>query len=177
MGGGAMIRVATIDDIAALHDLVEAAFRGDSARTGWTHEADLLDGQRTDRAALSELVGDPARRMLVAEAEGRMIGCVALSFLPDGRAALGMLAVRPDLQGGGTGRALVAAAEHAAAAAGAGVMEMTVIAQRGELIAWYERQGYRRTGGTRPFPLDDPRFGLPRTRDLYFVVLDRALAR
>ncbi len=170
-----MIRAAAIDDIPALHALIEAAFRGDSARGGWTHEADLLDGQRTDRAALAELIGDPLRRMLVAEADGAMIGCVALSRLPDGRAALGMLAVRPDRQGGGTGRALVAAAERVAATEGAGVMEMTVIAQRGELIAWYERQGYRRTGETRPFPLDDPRFGLPRTLDLYFVVLERAL--
>lgn len=42
------IRFATHDDIPALHDLVERAYRGDSARQGWTHEADLLDGQRTD---------------------------------------------------------------------------------------------------------------------------------
>ncbi len=170
-----MIRRATIEDVPAVHALVEAAFRGDAARAGWTHEADLLDGQRTDAESLAELIGDPLRAMLIAEADGLAIGCVALTRLPDRCAALGMLAVWPDRQGGGTGRALVAAAERAAAADGATVMEMTVIAQRDELIAWYERQGYRRTGETRPFPLDDPRFGLPRTRELYFVVLDRAL--
>ena len=54
-------------------------------------------------------------------------------------------------------------------------MEMTVIANRGELIAWYERRGYVLTGERRPFPLDDPRFGLPKTRDLAFVVLEKPL--
>ena len=53
-------------------------------------------------------------------------------------------------------------------------MEMTVISVRSELIAWYERLGYVRTGETRPFPMDDPRFGLPRVR-LSFVVLERAI--
>ncbi len=177
MGDGNVIRRATAADIPAVHGLVESAFRGDAARAGWTHEADLLDGQRTDQAAIAELIGDAARHLLVGEVDGAMVGCVVVSLQPGGPASLGMLAVRPDCQSGGVGRTLVAAAEQAAMVSGATVMEMTVIAQRGELIAWYERQGYRRTGETRPFPLNDPRFGLPRTRDLHFVVLDRALGR
>ena len=51
---------------------------------------------------------------------------------------------------------------------------MTVIARRRELIAWYERRGYALTGETRPFPMDDPRFGLPR-EPLFFVVLRKRL--
>jgi hypothetical protein len=54
-------------------------------------------------------------------------------------------------------------------------MEMTVIIQREELIAWYERRGYRPTGELRPFPSADPRFGLPRRNDLAFAVLVRDL--
>lgn len=170
-----MIRVATPADVAALHALVERAFRGDAARTGWTHEADLLDGQRTDAAALADMLADPRCTLLIAQRDGAPDGCVAVTRLDDRRATLGMLAVRPDRQAGGIGRALVAAAQDHALQAGARVMEMTVIAQRGELIEWYERQGYRRTGEMRPFPLDDPRFGLPRTRALYFEVLERTL--
>ena len=53
---------------------------------------------------------------------------------------------------------------------------MTVIAQRAELIAWYERRGYARTGEARPFPYGDPRFGEPRRDDLSFLVLEKPLA-
>jgi len=56
-------------------------------------------------------------------------------------------------------------------------MHMTVIVQRPELIAWYERRGYRRTGERKPFPYGDQRFGLPRRDDLAFEVLRRPLSR
>ena len=52
---------------------------------------------------------------------------------------------------------------------------MTVIRQRAELIAYYERRGYRRTGEERPFPYGDQRFGLPRRPDLSFIVMEKAL--
>jgi hypothetical protein len=52
---------------------------------------------------------------------------------------------------------------------------MTVIAQRQELIAWYQRRGYSLTGEARPFPTEDPRFGLPKRDDLGFVVLEKRL--
>jgi GNAT superfamily N-acetyltransferase len=94
-----------------------------------------------------------------------------------GLAYLGMLSVAPHDQGQGTGRALIAAAEATARDRfGASRMEMTVIIQRTELIDWYVRRGYRRTGETRPFPATDPRFGLPRRDDLAFAVLERDLA-
>lgn len=171
-----MIRPATPADIPALHVLVESAFRGDSARGGWTHEADLLDGQRTDPAALAEAIDDPDRTILIAFDRDAMIGCVEVKRAGPGRSALGLLSVRPDRQTEGLGRRLVAAAEGLARDHhGATRMEMTVIAARGELIAWYARQGYVRTGEIRPFPMDDPRFGLPRV-PLSFVVLEQVVA-
>lgn len=169
------IRLATPADIPAIHRLVEGAYRGDSARRGWTHEADLLDGQRTDLTALAAILSDPAQRVMVADA-GTLVGCVQVTRVDTGLGYLGMLSVDPTMQGGGWGRRLMTAAETLARDQfGASRMEMTVIRQRGELIAWYERCGYRRTGEARPFPLDDPRFGMPRTRDLEFVVLARSL--
>lgn len=171
-----MIRPATAADIPALHALVESAFRGDSARNGWTHEADLLDGQRTDPAALAEAIADPNRTILIARDDGAMLGCVEVKRAGSGRSALGLLSVRPDSQAKGLGRRLVATAEdHARTQHGASRMEMTVIAARGELIAWYERLGYARTGETRPFPMDDARFGLPRV-SLSFIVVERSIA-
>ncbi|MGN5373460.1 GNAT family N-acetyltransferase [Sphingomonas hankookensis] len=113
----------------------------------------------------------------MAEEQGRATGCVQVGRVTAGLSTLGLLAVRPIRQAGGLGRGLVAAAEaHARDVHGSRRMEMTVIAARGELIAWYERQGYRATGETRPFPMDDPRFGLPRVDTLAFVVLERDIA-
>ena len=166
---------ATPDDLPTLHALIESAYRGDSARRGWSHEADLLDGQRTDVASLAAMLRDPAQHLLVFRDNDRLRACVALTDKRHGLAYLGMLTVDPEHQSGGLGKLILAAAEDHAAHFGATRVEMTVIAQRRELIAWYERRGYRGTGERRPFPASDPRFGLPRRDDLEFAVLEKRL--
>ena len=52
---------------------------------------------------------------------------------------------------------------------------MTVLMQRADLIAWYGRRGYRRTGNTFPFPYGNARFGIPKRDDLAFVELAKDL--
>jgi ribosomal protein S18 acetylase RimI-like enzyme len=168
-------RAAGLDDIGALDDLVHAAYRGDASREGWTTEADLLGGQRTDPAALAEVIS--SSRIVVAEDDGLVVGCCQLERREGGTAYLGLLAVRPTLQARGAGRAIVAEGERIARSEwGASRVQITVIRQRSELIAWYERLGYRRTGATAPFPYGDERFGLPKVDDLAFVVLEKALS-
>jgi len=172
----AQFRAAAIADVPALHALVESAYRGESAKQGWTHEADLLGGQRTDVAALAEMIADPAQTILLAERGGALIGSALVADKGAGVAYLGLLTVSPALQAAGLGRALLGAAEaHARGALGAHTMELTVIKRRQELVDWYLRRGYVLTGREEPFPMDDPRFGLPKTDDLVFVVLARAL--
>ncbi|MFM9979197.1 MAG: GNAT family N-acetyltransferase [Sphingomonadaceae bacterium] len=171
------IRTAMRDELVPLHALIERAYRGDSARAGWTHEADLLGGQRTDPEALAAIFADPRQRVLVADIDGEMRGCVNVQDKDAGLAYLGLLTVDPAHQARGTGAALLAAAEaFARSVFGATVMEMTVIAQRPELVDYYVRKGYAQSGETRPFPHADPRFGLPTRRDLHFVVLNRDIA-
>ena len=167
---------ATTADLPALHALIESAYRGETARRGWSHEADLLGGQRTDLAALEAMLADPAQHLLVLRDNEELRACVAVTDKGDGLAYVGMLTVDPVRQSAGLGRVILAAAEdHAGAHFAAKRIEMTVIGQRGELIAWYERRGYARTGEQRPFPAHDPRFGLPQRDDLYFVVLEKTL--
>ena len=167
---------ATIEDLPALHALIESAYRGDSARAGWSHEADLLDGQRTDLAELEAILADPGRQLLVLRNGDEMPACVALTDKGAGLAYLGLLTVDPRRQSGGLGRSMLAAAEdHAVAEFGADRVEMTVISQREELIEWYGRRGYRATGERRPFPHDDPRAGRPKRADLEFIVLEKQL--
>ncbi len=173
-------RDAVAADIGPALALIESGYRGDSARRGWTHEADLLGGQRTDVRALAEIIADPKQKLVLAEQDGELVGCVLIAdkgVLGDARVGyLGLLTVSPVLQSGGLGGALVAEAERCAAMFGAEVMEMRVIKQRPELIAWYQRRGYAHTGREEPFPLDDPRFGLPTRRDLVFLVLTKKIA-
>ncbi len=173
------LRKASASDIPALHALVESGYRGESAKRGWTHEADLLGGQRTDPQALADIIADPAQTILLAEDNGALAGCVLIADEGDRNgkpiAYLGMLTVSPERQSAGLGRQLIAAAETHARKLGAASMEMTVIKQRRELIAWYLRRGYVDTGREEPFPLDDERFGLPKSRDLVFVVLAKTL--
>jgi len=176
VSGPLRLAPATPADVGCIVALVESAFRGETSRAGWTTEADLLDGRRTGPDEIEAIVADPAQRiLLLRDAGGELVASVVLAR--DGASAwLGMLAIRPVLQGRGTGRALLAAAEEWVAEQwGARHMRMKVIAQRTELIAWYERRGYRRTGATAPFFYGDPRFGLPKRDDLYFVVLEKAL--
>jgi predicted N-acetyltransferase YhbS len=169
-------RAAVAEDIPKLHALVESAYRGESARRGWTHEADLLDGQRSDTDALSLTLADGANRILLAIRGDEVVGCVTVTDKSEGLAYLGMLSVAPHLQAAGLGRQLITRAECVARDEfGSDNMEMTVIAQRTDLVAYYERRGYRQTGEGRPFPHDDPRVGLPTRRDLSFVVMARSL--
>ena len=171
------VRLARSDDAPAIVALVNSAYRGDSSRVGWTTEADLLGGQRTDEIAIRDfLAGAPQQRMLLSEdLAGSLQACVQLQNRSD-HAYLGMLTIRPTLQASGLGRALLAAAESDVQTAwGSSRMVMTVIEQRDELIAWYERRGYARTGGKAAFPYGDPRFGEPKRPDLRFVVLAKNL--
>ncbi|MEV6109198.1 GNAT family N-acetyltransferase [Streptomyces sp. NPDC051940] len=169
------IRSAGPDDVPALVRLIESAYRGDSSRAGWTTEADILDGQRTDDEGVLAVLEDPVSRMLVVERDGGIVACCQLEHR-GAHAYFGMFAVSPALQGAGIGRQVLAEAErYAAAEWGTTEMHMTVISVREDLIAWYERRGYRRTGETSPFPYGDERFGIPRRADLCFELLVKPL--
>jgi len=168
-------RTAVPSDAAALALLVNSAYRGDSSRAGWTTEADLLGGQRTDVREILRLIEAEDSRLLLALNNAEIVGSVHLGRVDAMTAYLGMLVIKPVLQGRGLGSQLVRVAETRAIDEwNAARMEMQVITLREELIAYYERRGYRRTGETRPFP-DGPEFGLPKVDNLQFVVLEKLL--
>jgi ribosomal protein S18 acetylase RimI-like enzyme len=171
-------RDATAAEVAQIVALVESAYRGDSSRVGWTTEADLLDGQRTDPAAVEAIIAASASRLLLGVDDAdQLLACCQLEKRAGDVCYFGMFAVKPTLQGAGVGRAMLDEAERVAREAwGTRSMQMTVIQQRADLIAWYVRRGYTETGETRPFPHGDERFGLPRRDDLVFAVLAKQLS-
>lgn len=169
------VRTATAADVPALLELIHAAYRGEPSRAGWTSEADLLDGSRTNAEILVADLADAMTTYLVLEDAAGLLACCAVTDRGGGTAYFGTFAVRPSAQGSGVGGTLLAAAGDHARAAGAARMEMTVLVQRPELIAWYLRRGYAETGQTRPFPYGDARYGTPRRPDLIFSVLSAPL--
>ena len=228
---GVQVRPAGSADVDALHRLVESCFRGEGSRQGWTTEAGLLAGPRTDRREVAAAVTGPSSSMLCAELVGGappgapgfaagsdrrvgpadpaasdapgfaagsgrrvgpagpaasdagrgaravLVGCVRVEHdqrHPDTAPHLGMLAVRPAHQGLGIGRILVEAAEQLARRRwGASELQMLVLQPRTELIAWYERLGYRRSGAVVPFR--DVASDVLLVPDLRFVVLHKRL--
>jgi ribosomal protein S18 acetylase RimI-like enzyme len=169
-------RDATDADVDVLISLIESAYRGDSSRAGWTTEADILQGQRTDPEGVLAVIKSPDSRLLTVERDGAVVACCQLEHRGT-HAYFGMFAVSPALQGAGLGKVIIAEAERTARATwGATEMHMTVISVRDDLIAWYERRGYRRTGQMTPFPYGDERFGIPLCDDLQFELLVKELA-
>lgn len=170
-----LFRLATPEDVPMLVALVTRAYRGEASRAGWTTEADLLDGGRIAPEVLAGDLARPGSRVLVAERGGEAVACAHVATEADA-AYFGMFAVTPELQGQGVGDRVLGEAERIARDELAQPrMRMTVIDLREELIAWYLRRGYRRTGITRPFPYGDERFGIPLRDDLRFEVLEKDL--
>lgn len=169
-------RAATEADIDAVVALVESAYRGESSRAGWTTEADLLDGRRTGPDEIGEYLARPRSLILLAERDRDLLACAHVAE-EDGAGYFGMFSVRPTLQGNGLGKRVLAEAERIVRETWRlPAMRMTVIDSRAELIAFYERRGYRRTGVFKPFPYGDARFGIPRRDDLRFEVLEKRFA-
>lgn len=173
-------RAATKDDTDAIVALVTSAYRGDSSRVGWTTEADLIDGNRIDAETLRGYIARPQSCVLLAERANdggslELLGCAHVC-IEDHAGYFGMFSIRPDLQGAGLGKRLLAQGERVARDDWKlPAMRMTVIDVRDELIDYYVRRGYRRTGIKKPFPATDPRFGIPKRDDLRFEVLEKAL--
>lgn len=169
------ISSASTQDIPELSALINSAYRGEASKKGWTTEADLLKGDlRTDIPTLTALLSNPKAVILkYILTDGTIAGCVFLEQRERGL-YLGMLTVSPEMQAGGIGKQLLAAAESYAIEKGCKSIFMNVITLRSELINWYEKNGYIQTAERVPLP-DNPKFGIP-TQPLEFVIMEKMIA-
>ena len=168
------ILIADEKDVTFLVALMDSAYRGENSKQGWTSEADLFIGnKRTDETTVSKLIKKPGAVFLkFLNEEGSLEGCVFLQK-KENRLYLGMFSVSPSAQGKGIGKKLLTAADDYAKEQNCTSIFMTVITVREKLIAWYERNGYQKTGKVLPFPVDE-RFGIP-TQPLEMLVLEKHL--
>ena len=167
------ISIATEADIPQLNVLINDAYRGEHSKRGWTTEADLLDGSRTDEELLRGMMGNEGSFFLKHTVGEEILGCVFLKE-ENNELYLGMLTVSPELQGKGIGKKLLDASEEEARKRNCHSIHMTVISVRTLLIEWYVRHGYLDTGIRKPFHHTDPRFGIPK-QPLEFVVLRKRI--
>jgi ribosomal protein S18 acetylase RimI-like enzyme len=149
------ITPATLTDVPELVLLINSSYRGESSKKGWTTEANLIGGQRIDNEGLTEQMADPNAVILKnTNNEGKITGCVYLQKRVD-KLYLGMLTVSPTLQANGLGRQLLQAAEEYARSINYHTITMTVITTRTELLEWYERRGYSKTGEVIPLVITE----------------------
>ena len=173
MTGSYQILPSLLEDIPALVKLVNSAYRGKSSKKGWTTEADLLEGTRTDALVLASIFQSPSDTILkCCDTNNRIVACVHLQE-QDKKIYLQMLTVSPEMQTAGIGKKLLIAAEEYATDHACHTIVMTVISVRHELIEWYERRGFTRTGQTKPFPKDS-RFGIPK-QELEFILMEKII--
>jgi ribosomal protein S18 acetylase RimI-like enzyme len=155
-------------DVNEIVSLVQSVYRGESSRQGWTTEADLLDGQRTDPAMIQELMDEPGSVFLLARQNGKLMASVLLQRKAD-HAYLGMLSVAVLAQNLKLGRRMMdESALYIKKNWRLNEIRITVIGVRRELIGWYERRGFKATGNVFDFPAD-PRFGIPKVPRLDFI--------
>ncbi|HMU10030.1 MAG TPA: GNAT family N-acetyltransferase [Ferruginibacter sp.] len=168
------VSIATADDIPAVKDLLNSAYRGEGSKQGWTTEADLIEGDvRTDEQNLQKVIQQPGSVLLkYINEHGQLIGCVNLQQHGN-RIYLGMFSVSPKLQGGGIGKQLLKASEEHAHHLQCSSIYMRVVSVRSELIDWYKRHGYADTGRRDPFE-DDGTSGR-HMQKLEFMVMEKQL--
>ncbi|OXB19040.1 GNAT family N-acetyltransferase [Flavobacterium tructae] len=168
-----MITKASLQDIPALTVLINSAYRGETSKKGWTTEANLLEGKRTDEQEMTEIFLDPKNTILKYTENDQIIGSVLL-IEKGHQLYLGMLTVSPELQNSGIGKKMLAEAENHAKALGLSSIIMTVISVREELIAWYKRHGYVDTGEREAFPVSEIHVTISE-EPLEFIYLEKVI--
>lgn len=167
-------RAALVSDSSGIASLANVAYRGEASRQGWTTEADLLDGLRTTAAAVQGLIESECSIILLGIKGGEIVASVCLER-GDDAAHIGMFVVNPAMQGSGIGKQLLTYAEsYAQQYWGVSKFLMHVISVRHELIAFYLRRGYRRTGKLRPFPVN-PAMWQPKMSGLQLELLEKTI--
>ncbi len=166
--------IAQMSDIPDMVALIDSVYRGENSRKGWTTEADFLDGQRTDKELIQREMSKPDSLFLLIREQGRLLASVHLEKR-ETYAYLGMLSVDVNVQNKQLGRRILEYAEGFIQSEwNLFELRITVLHLRPELIAWYERRGFKLTGAAYEFPRD-VRMGQPKVPHLELLEMQKIL--
>ena len=155
--------------IQEICDLVNMAYRGEE---GWTKETDFVGGERANLTEIQGYVSDPNAHLLICINNNEIISCICIEK-NEGGAYIGLFAVHPKLQGTGLGKEILSQAEdYASTELKVKKYVMVVLSQRKELIEYYERRGYVRTGEKQEYPVH-LNVGIPLKNDLMIEYLEK----
>jgi predicted N-acetyltransferase YhbS len=167
-------RAATADDATRVHQLIESAFRAEDSRPGWTVDMALARDFNLDIKHVVASTASQDRAILIACDEyDTLIACVEVSRRSEDLARLALLSVAACYQQCGIGRRTIAyGEEYVRRTWGAKTTGLNVLSTREELLKWYMRCGYVKTGELTTFKLPRPD---GTHHDLVFVEMEKGL--
>ena len=167
-----IFRAANKPDTEAIANLVNKAYRPEPGASGWTHESDLVSGNRINIHQVAEIMSKPDSVILVGLKNSEIAACLHIEKVAS-NSYIGLFAVNPTLQGMGIGKQLLAHAErYASENFGAERFILVVVSSRNELISFYQRRGYQRTGSVMDYSLLAGA-GTPKHDNLKIEVLEK----
>ena len=165
MSNGVKLELANINEAQIINELLNLAYRGEK---GWTTENSLVSG---DRSTISDIkLSIENSIFLIYKKNSDLVACICLEA-KDHEVYIGSFAVHPDYQAGGLGKSILRAAEkYSIDELEAKKFIMVVLSKRIELISFYERRGYQKTGINKEYPLH-LNVGTPKSSGLTIVQL------
>ena len=165
------LKLAEIEQAEEICNLVNIAYRGD---VGWTKETDIVEGDRAEVLEIKSAIQNNSSHLLVATQGSKIISCVCLEK-SEGQVYIGLFSVHPKLQGKGVGKSILLQAEkYALSNLHVTKFIMAVVSQRTELISFYERRGYIKTGRVEEYP-KNLNVGTPKAEGLTIEYLEKGI--
>ncbi|MDD4978418.1 MAG: GNAT family N-acetyltransferase [Gallionella sp.] len=161
-------------DASEITRLVNQAYRPKNRLAGWTHESDLVNGSRTNTGQIISILSRADSTIIIGLRSNLIIACIHLEKI--GRDIhFGLFAVDPEYQGIGIGKEMLKLAEnYVVERFGPKKIVMTVLSARHELINFYLRCGYRRTGNITDYPTDAG-IGTPKICEIKIETIEKQL--
>jgi len=162
---------ARAEDSADIAQLINVAYRGD---IGWTTEAKIIAGNRSTTESINTLLGEASIHFLVAYNLGDLLCCICVEQTKN-TANIGYFSVNPKLQGLGIGSSVLGQAErYASSVLKVSTLALQVVSERPELLDYYLRRGYKKTGLVKPFPIH-LKVGEPKVKGLTIDYLEKKI--
>ena len=168
-------RIATVKDVPELVSLINNSYRPNGSEAGWTHESELIEGDRINPQQLTDLLDRDGSTILLGLNKGEIVACVNINE-ESGAIYLAMLTVKPSCQNFGLGKEMLQLAEeYAENQYESSTLNLFVISERKELYDFYLRRGYQSTEIISDYPANAG-VGIPKVVGLKLALLTKQIS-